>query len=46
MSDLKTLYDSLQRAFYAQPPDLKTAQGLLSKLKVRVPVNACKGGWF
>ncbi|KAJ3550625.1 hypothetical protein NMY22_g349 [Coprinellus aureogranulatus] len=34
MSDLKSLYESLQRAFYGQPPDLKTAVGLLSKLKI------------
>jgi len=35
MSDLKTLYEGLQRAFYAQPSDLEAALPLLTQLKVR-----------
>ncbi|KAF5333462.1 hypothetical protein D9611_002302 [Ephemerocybe angulata] len=34
MSDLKSLYLALQRAFYAQPSDLKTATELLPQLKI------------
>ncbi|KAH6915229.1 proteasome 26S subunit [Coprinopsis sp. MPI-PUGE-AT-0042] len=34
MANLKTLYESLQRAFYASPSDLATCTSLLGQLKI------------
>ncbi|RXW25819.1 hypothetical protein EST38_g92 [Candolleomyces aberdarensis] len=43
MSDLKSLYEGLQRAFYSKPSsDLKTCVALLAQLKVSELDSACQ----
>ena len=45
MPDLKTLYEGLQRAFYSQPSDLKTAAALLAVLALGQVTHGSRITW-